>query len=42
MGLGRKGGVVGQGTEVMGGAEKVATQEFGRGKGEVGMNLQIK
>ena len=32
----RKGGVVGQGREIGGGPEEVATHEFGRGKGEIG------
>ena len=32
----RKGGVVGQGTEIGGGPEEVAAPEFGRGKGEIG------
>ena len=31
----RKGGVVGQGTEIGGGPEEVAAHEFGRGKGEI-------
>ena len=32
----RKGGVVGQGTEIGCGPEEVAAPEFGRGKGEIG------